>query len=581
VSKTHSRRAYSYIRFSSPQQVEGGSLNRQAALSQAYCQRKNLALDDSLTLRDLGVSAFRGDNVRNGALAGFLEACRTGRVPRGSFLIVESLDRLSRDQIRPALQLFLALQDFGITIVTLQPEREYPPDATDALTLIEPLIVFARAHEESATKSHRRRDGWKQARDRARQGGGPMMKTCPAWLEVTPDGFRVREEAAAVVRRIYAMACDGLGVHRITERLTREEVPPIASGNRWVKAYVYRILASPAAAGTYQPQRQEGRKSVPDGQPIPGYYPAVVTEAEWNEAQAALQRRSGGRAAGRKGAEETNLFTGILRCGLTGEKYHIVNSVGRKKEGEEPKRYVYLAPSQETGVPLGERIDYEVFEPAVLSLFKELRPADIAADGKHDSGRKAEISRLNGRVLDIDSRLERVRQRARTAGDFDTYLDLISELQTERKELSERRARLEEEEGGTVADLDAAQSLITMLAQAPADQREDLRRRLKGRIGQLLAGMWVVIVRRGKKCLCALQMWFRGGDRHRDYFILHKPGTRYTEGQWWARSLASVAGPGDLDLRKPEDAAHLAEALEAIDPEALGDGKRRRRARKG
>src|SRR5262245_51715161 len=128
-----------------------------------------------------------------------------GRVPKGSVLIVESLDRLSRDQIRPALQLLFALQDYGVTIVTLQPEREYPPDNHDALALIEPLIVFARAHEESAMKSHRRRDGWKQARDRARQGGGPVMKTCPAWLEVTEGGFRVKGEAAAVVRRIFAL----------------------------------------------------------------------------------------------------------------------------------------------------------------------------------------------------------------------------------------------------------------------------------------------------------------------------------------------------------------------------------------
>src|SRR5262249_61501305 len=124
-----------YKRFLSVQQAEGGSLKRQTALAQAYCDRKKLTLDESLTLNDLGVSAFRGDNVKDGALAGFLEACRLGRVPRGGVLIVESLDRLSRDQIRPALQLFLQLQDYGIRIVTLQPEREYPPDATDALAL--------------------------------------------------------------------------------------------------------------------------------------------------------------------------------------------------------------------------------------------------------------------------------------------------------------------------------------------------------------------------------------------------------------------------------------------------------------
>jgi DNA invertase Pin-like site-specific DNA recombinase len=574
MRKATSRRAFSYVRFSSPQQAEGGSLNRQAALSQAYCKRKGLTLDESLTLRDLGVSAFRGDNVREGALAGFLEACRTGRVPRESVLIVESLDRLSRDQIRPALQLFLALQDYGITIVTLQPEREYLPDATDALTLIEPLIVFARAHEESLIKSHRRRDGWKQARDKARQGGGPIVKTCPSWLEVTADGFQVKEDAAAIVRQIYGMACDGLGVHRITARLTRDKVPPLGSSGRWVSAYVYRILTNPAAMGSYQPQRQEGKRSVPDGAPIPNHYPAVVTEEQWQRASMAIRSRSGGHEAGRKGDQEANLFSGLIRFAPGGERTHLVYGLGRKGEGER-KRYVYLSPTTESGMPAGARIDYGVFEAAVLSILRELKPADVVGEGKPKNGTKAEVARLSGRLLDIDNRLERTKQRAKSAEDFDTFLDLIEELQGERKRVSERLAELQQEEAGQPsADLGEAQSLIDMLEKSPPEERPELRRRLKARIRQLATDIWTLVVPRGRGRFCAVQMFFRSG-RRRDYVILHEPGKSYgpgrADGRWWARSLSSVVKPGDLDLRRPEDARELAEALAAVElsPEEL------------
>jgi DNA invertase Pin-like site-specific DNA recombinase len=565
VNSITPRRAYSYIRFSRLSQAQGGSLDRQGALSVAYCKRKGLELDESLNLCDLGVSPFRGDNVRDGALAGFLEACRTGRVAKGSVLIVESLDRLSRDQIRPALQLLFALQDYGITIVTLQPEREYPPDDHDALALIEPLIVFARAHEESVMKSHRRRHGWKLARDKARQGGGPMLKTCPAWLEVTPDGFLVKEEAAAAVRRIYELARDGLGIHRITERLTREKVPPIGTGECWVTAYVAKILSSPAAMGTYQPQRQEGRKYVPDGEPIPGYYPAIITEEEWLEAQDAIASRASGRGAGRKGAEETNLFTGLLHCALTGSKLHIVHGLGREGEGER-RRYRYLRPTAETGAPAGGRIDYAIFESAVLRLLKELKPSDLAPQGGHTNGRKVEIARLSGRLLDIDSKLERAQQRARTASDFDVFLDLIQGLQAERKQVIEQRAALErEEDGRSPADLGEAQSLIDLLEQAPPEQREDLRRRLKGRIRQLVTDGRVLIVRKGKTCVAAIQLWFRGGDKHRDYILLHKPRSRYTEEYWWVRSMRETTAPDGLDLRDPEQAKELEAVLAATD----------------
>jgi DNA invertase Pin-like site-specific DNA recombinase len=564
-----SRRAYSYKRFSSAAQAEGGSLTRQTAWAQAYCERKKLTLDETLTLNDLGVSAFRGDNVKDGALAGFLEACRLGRVPRGSVLIVESLDRLSRDQIRPALQLLFALQDFGITIVTLQPEREYPPDNHDALALIEPLIVFARAHEESAMKSHRRRDGWKQARDRARQGRGPMLKTCPAWLRVTPEGFRIKEKAAAAVRQIYELARDGMGVYRITERLNAELVPPIGNGSRWVKAYVYRILTNPAAMGTYQPHKQDGKTVVPDGEPIPKHYPAVVTEKVWHEAQAAIQRRSGGRDAGRKGAEETNLFSGLLTCALTGERLHIINALGRKGDGER-KRYKYLTPSKEAGSPAGKRIDYAVFERAVLSLLLELKPSDVADDAKPANGRQAEIAKLSGQLLDLDSKLERTRQRARTAGDFDAFLDLIADLQIERKQVSERRAELEhQEDGRATADLGEAHSLIALLDKARPEQRGELRRRLKTRIRQLVETAPVVIVRRGRTCLCVVQLWFRARDRRRTYIIIHKPGTRYGEGQSWATSYERRK----LDLRDADEAKTIASELEAIDLEKFEAGK--------
>jgi DNA invertase Pin-like site-specific DNA recombinase len=578
MSKTTPRRAYSYVRFSSVRQASGGSLARQLKFSREYCERKNLHLDESLTLHDLGVSAFRGDNVKDGALAGFLEACRTGRVARGSVLIVESLDRLSRDQIRPALQLFLALQDHGITIVTVEPEREYPPDGTDALSLIEPLIVFARAHEESAMKSHRRKDGWRQAREKARAGGGPMLKTCPAWLEVVDGAFREKPEAVAAVRLIFQLARDGLGVHRITEKLTSSGTPPIGMKGKWVKAYVHRILTNPAAMGSYQPNKQNGRSVIPDGDPIPNYYPAVITEAEWREAQAALQARggdldasgkfrrggSGVRGAGRKGKGEPNLFTGLLNCALTGAKMHIVAALGRDNGGER-KRYTYLAPSRETARPGPQRIDYHVFESAILQLLSELPPSAITPAGKPGNGRKAEIARLSGRLLEIDSRLERARQRARTAGDFDAFLDLIADLQQERKEVVTRRAELEEAEDGGPADLGEAQSLIDLLANTPAEQREEVRRRLRQRIAQLVTGMWVLIVRHKKKCLCAVQMNFRASDRRRDYIVLHVPGNRYAEGSWSVLSLAEIPGCDGFDLADPDDARALEEALSNLD----------------
>ena len=68
MSPKTAAKAYSYLRFSTPEQSKGDSLRRQTALADEYAKRHGLTLDTELNLRDLGVSAFRGDNVAVGAL---------------------------------------------------------------------------------------------------------------------------------------------------------------------------------------------------------------------------------------------------------------------------------------------------------------------------------------------------------------------------------------------------------------------------------------------------------------------------------------------------------------------------------
>jgi len=81
-------RAYSYIRFSKPEQAFGDSLRRQAQLSQEYAEKHNLELDTTLNMRDLGLSGFHGTNLERGALGKFLEHVKQGQIAKGSVLIV-------------------------------------------------------------------------------------------------------------------------------------------------------------------------------------------------------------------------------------------------------------------------------------------------------------------------------------------------------------------------------------------------------------------------------------------------------------------------------------------------------------
>jgi DNA invertase Pin-like site-specific DNA recombinase len=151
-------RAYSYVRFSTPEQAHGDSLRRQTEAARAYAARQGLELDDQLTLRDEGISAWEGRNAQTGALAGFLELARTGVVPKGSYLIVESLDRISRQTVRKAIRTLEDVAEAGINVVDLSDGGKVYNIETlekDQMAFLMMAIRFMRANEESEIKSQR------------------------------------------------------------------------------------------------------------------------------------------------------------------------------------------------------------------------------------------------------------------------------------------------------------------------------------------------------------------------------------------------------------------------------------------
>jgi DNA invertase Pin-like site-specific DNA recombinase len=98
-------KAYSYTRFSTPEQAKGDSATRQALAAQRWAEQHEVELDTELTFRDEGVSAFEGMNAERGALGEFLRAVERGDVPKNSWLLVESLDRISRQKPHRAARL--------------------------------------------------------------------------------------------------------------------------------------------------------------------------------------------------------------------------------------------------------------------------------------------------------------------------------------------------------------------------------------------------------------------------------------------------------------------------------------------
>ncbi|OAT17092.1 putative phage recombinase [Buttiauxella gaviniae ATCC 51604] len=149
------KRLFSYIRFSSAKQMDGNSLERQQATAERIAARYDLELD-TLSFHDLGVSAFRGKNATEGNLKVFINQIGK-RVPVGSWLVVENLDRLSRDDALTALDILRDILRKGITVVTGMDDKIYTNASikNNMMDLIMSVMLFTRAHEESVTKKNR------------------------------------------------------------------------------------------------------------------------------------------------------------------------------------------------------------------------------------------------------------------------------------------------------------------------------------------------------------------------------------------------------------------------------------------
>ena len=303
--------AYSYVRFSSPQQAKGDSLRRQTEAAAAYCRAHGLTLETSFSLRDLGVSAFKGNNATTGALGAFLHAITDGTVRRGSTLVIESLDRLSRQQLEEALELFLSIIRAGVRIVTLSPEYVFEPGQLDMTKMLIAIMQMGRAHDESATKSNRLLANWVQRRKAAAESHCPVGKL-PAWCRRRGDTIVIDQKSAAAVRQVFDMTINGYGANRIIREFNRRGVAPIGDGDHWTQPYARKILNSISTFGDYQPCLWRNGKRVPVGEVIKGYYPAVIDENTFYRAR----HSTANRLTARGGYKPTmaNLFTGLLRC---------------------------------------------------------------------------------------------------------------------------------------------------------------------------------------------------------------------------------------------------------------------------
>lgn len=450
-------RAFSYVRMSTQKQLRGDSLRRQLERSRSFAEEHGLILDDSL--RDIGVSAWKGKNFKSGALGKFLAMVENGEIPKGSYLLIESLDRLSREAVPDALTLFMALINAGVVIVTLGLgyRQIYSRDILkgDWTKLIIGLAVMSRGHEESQTKSERIRAANRRKRQTAREGKGQITSLTPAWIDARRKNSNQYDftlnDHAITVRQIYEMASRGLGATAIARKLNADGVPAFKSKDGWYQSIIKSLLARHDVIGIFQPHRLEDGKRIPDGDPIEGYFPPAIDKDLFLRVQS--MREMVGKP-GRRGKNFANLFSGLCHCS------HCLGpmtmKLSRVRNGVADRYLVCSNYVRGQRCTKGRRhFRYQLFEDAILDHVRELNFAATLQTATQEQA----ITKLDETIGELTIKRDELRRKEHRLAQvveengqsLETILDLLRTRQAERQAVEIELNRLQEDRHRLIA----------------------------------------------------------------------------------------------------------------------------------
>lgn len=499
---------YSYMRFSDPRQAAGHSRERQEAYAAKWAAEHGLQLDDKLTMLDEGLSAYHQRHVKSGALGAFLAGVEAGRIASGSVLVVEGLDRLSRAEPIQAQAQLAQIVNAGITVVTASDGKAYSRERLkeNPMDLVYSLLVMIRAHEESDTKSKRvkasiRRlcEGWKAGtyRGRVRQGHDPD------WLHEAPGGpnggWELVPERVEAVRRAIALYVDGQGGKRIVQALDAEGLQLYGTSDANHTQQIYRLIKMPQLMGT-KPVSVDGEQYL-----LEGYYPAILSQAEYDELQRVAAQTGRRRVKGDLPHVITGL--GITVCGYCGRPMAGQNLAtkprlpdGRIRDGY---RRLLCASNAAYGGGCAVQASTSVapVERAIMAYCSDIVNLQGLFGSDRSEGQRAHVATARGRVRDIEAQLEKITDAMLASAGEGTpmvFARRARQLETDLQD-AQRALHAAEHELANLARKDTQGADEAWRALAAEVEAQDIDARLRAR--QLVADTFerIVVYARGMR----------------------------------------------------------------------------------
>ena len=522
---------------------------RQKEWGDSWCKANGVTLA-SLQLRDLGVSAYKGKHAKQGQLGLFLDQVDSGRIPKGSILLVESLDRLSREEIHPALTRFMKVLQQGVEIVTRLPEAHFTKASlNDPLQLMSVIMLMSRSNEESKTKGDRVGKAWQNKRNNIKEV--KLTARAPSWLKLSKDKktFTPIPEYVEILKLIYQLTIDGKGLLPIVKHLNTAGIKPFGKSEHWSPSTVQRYLRDRSVLGEFQPRL--GDKSISrdrrekSGDLITDYFPRVIDLKTWHLANQAIDKRKQQR--GPSGKEVTNLFTVLITDVRDGTKIHLDNK-GKKSSG-----LSMISFGSKKGLENSKYISfpYSEFEFVILRWLKELTPEDLSLTTTNTDSQRIQIQTLEAEVLELDYKIKETTEAAEQSKSITALLRLLEKFETSKQgllsEIEVLRKQISSVEDISLRD---TKQLIDLLQTTTGQELIELRTKIKSVIRGLIKNIWVLIGQGEEQSVreCHVQIEFEAGGFRRLEISTrrgYRLGDRHKERETWYQA------PIDYDFLNP------------------------------
>ncbi|MPQ65360.1 MULTISPECIES: recombinase family protein [unclassified Pseudomonas] len=307
--------AYAYVRYSSTVQSSGDSVDRQTSPLKSF--EKDTGVDIVETIIDEGVSSFRGDNANKGKFKEILARIDRGVIRRGDYLVVESIDRITRQRVLDGVELLQSILRAGVKIYTTTDSQCYSYDNPDRdfENLIMISLIAKRANEESEIKSKRRKSAWNKAKLAAFENGKKFNAHNPPYgfhYDVITEQFVIAEDEASEIRLIFELL-KTMGVSNATRRVN------ISSKRKWTSRQIAQMIENKYPLGMLMSQKRDEKGKKVFVEYIEEYYPRIISQTAFNEAVVSMRNRQDRKHYGNTTVGSTNIFRHVIKCAECGE----------------------------------------------------------------------------------------------------------------------------------------------------------------------------------------------------------------------------------------------------------------------